>query len=191
MSIFISCSVLVCFPQNDVNIHFQISKYVPIVLVQLNFASKATSELLGEFNFNMVEIYWLQSRLIISLSTVETGQKDEPRASVSPAVSSAVTPRLRLPHQRRRLGEPRLHRAVYSLASRVVVGRLGFTSSMAVSQRGRELLLRFASGGRLDDGSLGGSVEVGGPRSCFFGGRCGRSRPAPAVARAGVSVAPP
>jgi hypothetical protein len=62
MSIFISCSVLVCFPQNDVNIHFQISKYVPIVLVQLNFASKATSELLGEFNFNMVEIYWLQSR---------------------------------------------------------------------------------------------------------------------------------
>jgi hypothetical protein len=64
---------------------------------------------------------------------------------------------------------------VYNLASRFVVGRLGFASPMAVSRRGRELLLRFASGGRLDDGSLGS-------RSCFLGGGCRRSRPATVVA---------
>jgi hypothetical protein len=65
---------------------------------------------------------------------------------------------------------------VYNLASRFVVGRLGFASPMAVSWHGRELLLRFASGGRLDDGSLGS-------RSCFLHGRCGRSRLAAVVAR--------
>jgi hypothetical protein len=40
-----------------------------------------------------------ESELILSLSTVETERKGESRVSVSPAVSSAVPPHLRLPHR--------------------------------------------------------------------------------------------
>jgi hypothetical protein len=74
---------------------------------------------------------------------------------------------------------------VYNLATRLVLGRLDLASSMVVTRRRREFLLRFVSGGlvEIDDGVLGG-VEVGGRCcSCSIGGGCGRPILAATMAR--------